>query len=329
MLPLVSIITPCYNGETFLAGYFESILAQTYGNLELIFVNDGSTDRTEEIALSYRAALENRGITYKYRYQPNGGQAKAMNAGFREMTGTYLVWPDSDDLLSPDSIEKRVRLLEENPHYGFVRSNGIFFDFETGNDLYLLSDHESRFREDIFLDLILDMTYCTPGCYMIRTSLLRQIYPDLTIEEGSVGQNWQILIPMAGKFRCGYIDEVQYRVAVRSNSHSRYARPVEMILDRYSKLEELLRRCVVISGRTDRDYNRIIDIKHLKTCLHVYVAHGDLKNAEKYYKKLRRENELGEDEKRSYMKLRSPIAYQLYVGWCEVRHRIGNIVRRR
>ena len=59
--PLVSIITPCYNGEAFLKRYFESILNQTYPNLELIFINDGSTDRTEEIALSYRERLEKRG----------------------------------------------------------------------------------------------------------------------------------------------------------------------------------------------------------------------------------------------------------------------------
>lgn len=64
--PLVSIITPCYNGEAFLKRYFESILNQTYPNLELIFINDGSTDRTEEIALSYRERLEKRGITYIY-----------------------------------------------------------------------------------------------------------------------------------------------------------------------------------------------------------------------------------------------------------------------
>ena len=69
--PLVSIITPCYNGEAFLKRYFESILNQTYPNLELIFINDGSTDRTEEIALSYRERLEKRGITYIYEKQEN------------------------------------------------------------------------------------------------------------------------------------------------------------------------------------------------------------------------------------------------------------------
>lgn len=54
---LVSIITPCYNGEKYLDNYFQSILAQTYRPLELIFINDGSTDQTEEIALSYRTKL--------------------------------------------------------------------------------------------------------------------------------------------------------------------------------------------------------------------------------------------------------------------------------
>ena len=73
--PLVSIITPCYNGEAFLKRYFESILNQTYPNLELIFINDGSTDRTEEIALSYRERLEKRGITYIYEKQENAGLA--------------------------------------------------------------------------------------------------------------------------------------------------------------------------------------------------------------------------------------------------------------
>lgn len=61
MKPLVSIITPCYNGEQYIDAYFQSILAQTYTRLELIFVNDGSTDKTEEVALSYREQLEQKG----------------------------------------------------------------------------------------------------------------------------------------------------------------------------------------------------------------------------------------------------------------------------
>ena len=64
--PPVSIITPCYNGESDLERYFESILKQTYQNMELIFVDDGSTDRTSEIAEKYRGKLEGRGIRYPH-----------------------------------------------------------------------------------------------------------------------------------------------------------------------------------------------------------------------------------------------------------------------
>ena len=115
--PLVSIITPCYNGEAFLKRYFESILNQTYPNLELIFINDGSTDRTEEIALSYRERLEKRGITYIYEKQENAGQAAALNRGLKLFKGEYLTWPDSDDVMTKDSIEKKVHFLEKNPKY--------------------------------------------------------------------------------------------------------------------------------------------------------------------------------------------------------------------
>lgn len=325
--PLVTIITPCYNGEEFLDQNFESILSQTYTNLELIFVNDGSTDRTEEIALSYREKLETRNIIYKYIYKPNGGQASAMNAGFKEMTGEYLVWPDSDDIMTPDSIEKRVDFLERNPKYGFARSNGEYFDISTGDSLHVASDNESRFKEDIFLDLILDTTFCCCGCYMIRTELFREIYPNLTIIETSAGQNWQILIPMAGKYLCGYIDEIQYRIAVHPNSHSRRVLSIYQVLDRYSELEHLLRECVVISGRTDQDYDRIIDIKHLRTRLDVYLKFGDLKQASVYYQELINQHELSEDQKRKYLRHRYPRQYKLYIKWCEIKHIIGNLIK--
>ena len=86
---LVSIITPCYNGERYLDRYFASILHQTYPNLELIFINDGSTDRTEEIAQGYRLPLEQRGIRYTYLSQENAGQAAALNRGLKLFRQVY------------------------------------------------------------------------------------------------------------------------------------------------------------------------------------------------------------------------------------------------
>lgn len=95
--PLVSIITPCFNGEAYLDRYFSSVLQQTYQPLELIFINDGSTDRTAEIAENYRPRLEAKGIRFIYQAQENAGQAAALNRGLKLFTGEYLTWPDSDD----------------------------------------------------------------------------------------------------------------------------------------------------------------------------------------------------------------------------------------
>lgn len=65
-LPLVSLITPCYNGEKYLERFLDSVLAQTYDNIEFILVNDGSTDDTEKIALSYQEKFADRGYIYIY-----------------------------------------------------------------------------------------------------------------------------------------------------------------------------------------------------------------------------------------------------------------------
>ena len=308
---LVTIITPCYNGEEFLHRYFESILAQTYDHLELIFVNDGSTDRTEEIALSYRAALEARGIVFKYLYQPNGGQAKAMNTGFREMTGKYLVWPDSDDWLEPDSIEKRVAFLETHPEFDFVRSTGDTFDFESGKCMGSINFYGDASSEDIFLDLIQERTYCACGCYMIKTEMLREIYPDLMIYETNVGQNWQILIPIAGRGKCGYIDEAQYHVAIRQDSHSRGSRTLEEEVARRLGLKKVLLIGIEKSGRKDRDYHKLVNLKYLHILYKIYLDAGAYEQARNCYHELGLDEDVQPEEHALYLKTWHPGQYKL------------------
>ncbi|WP_426350919.1 glycosyltransferase family 2 protein [Alloiococcus sp. CFN-8] len=310
--PLVTIITPCCNGEDFLNQYFESILAQTYKNIELIFVNDGSIDNTELIAKSYGTEFEKRDIRYVYLHQKKGGQAKAMNTGLKEMKGEYLVWPDSDDLLSCDSIEKRVRFLEEHPQYSFVRSNGDFFDFQTKEKLHRISNLDNRFHEDIFLDLILEETYCCCGCYMIRSNILKKFYPDLTIYESPAGQNWQLLIPIAGKYLCGFIDEDLYHIAVRSNSHSRQQRTLDETVDRLFELKKVLNIGIQLSGRNDRDYDDIVNIKYLKILFRCYMKADDLEQGELYYRKLRKANAVENQDYRLYLKKMHPMVYSAY-----------------
>ncbi|WP_053598212.1 glycosyltransferase [Bacillus sp. FJAT-18017] len=106
--PLVSIIIPVYNGSNYLKQSIESALAQTYKNIEVVVVNDGSTDdgKTERIALSY-------GEKIRYFYKENGGVATALNFGIENMTGNWFSWLSHDDLYMPNKIESQIRKINE------------------------------------------------------------------------------------------------------------------------------------------------------------------------------------------------------------------------
>jgi hypothetical protein len=102
----VSIIIPVYNGSNYLGEAIDSALSQTYRNIEVIVVNDGSDDgnATKSIALSY-------GNTIRYFSKPNGGVSTALNFGIREMKGEYFSWLSHDDKYKPDKIEKQMGFL--------------------------------------------------------------------------------------------------------------------------------------------------------------------------------------------------------------------------
>lgn len=104
--PKVSIVIPVYNGSNYLKDAIDSALAQTYKNIEIVVVNDGSNDdgATEQIAKSY-------GKKIKYYHKENGGVATALNLGIKKMTGEYFSWLSHDDLYYQDKIEKQINFL--------------------------------------------------------------------------------------------------------------------------------------------------------------------------------------------------------------------------
>lgn len=110
---LVSIITPLYNGEKYVGKTIESVLAQSYSDWEMIIVNDGSKDRSEDVVMSY-AAAEPR---IKYVSQPNGGSAAARNNGIRRAEGQYIALLDADDLWEPDFLKEQIAFMKEKGGY--------------------------------------------------------------------------------------------------------------------------------------------------------------------------------------------------------------------
>ena len=110
MNDLISVIMPVYNVESYLAQSIESVLNQDHRNLELIIVDDGSTDGSGAICDAY-AEKDSR---VRVIHQRNGGAAAAKNAGLRVATGTYLTFVDSDDYLEPNVYGYMLRVLLEN-----------------------------------------------------------------------------------------------------------------------------------------------------------------------------------------------------------------------
>ena len=111
-VPLVSIILPVYNGEQFLAETIQSVLAQSYHAYELIIVDDGSTDCTRDIALSYPFV--------QYIYQAQGGASAARNKGILAACGEYLAFLDADDLWEPDKLRAQIKAFQANPDVEIV-----------------------------------------------------------------------------------------------------------------------------------------------------------------------------------------------------------------
>ena len=117
--PWVSIVTPTYNQASFLRDTIESVLEQDYPNVELIILDDGSTDATAKILSEYTGRVT-------WESQPNMGQTPTINKGWQRCRGEILTWLNSDDTLLPGTLSKAVEYLRDNPEVGIVFGDTLF-----------------------------------------------------------------------------------------------------------------------------------------------------------------------------------------------------------
>ena len=110
--PLISVIVPVYNSANSLAECIDSLLGQTATDIEIILVDDGSTDDSSSIFAQYRSLHADK---IKVVRQPNAGQSAARNTGLRLASGKYIAFCDADDAYAPHALEKLAQQLESNP----------------------------------------------------------------------------------------------------------------------------------------------------------------------------------------------------------------------
>lgn len=189
--PKVSIVVAFYNEEQYISKAIDSVLNQTYDNIELILVNDGSTDRSEAIINGYD---DNR-IKY-ICYYPNKRQGYARNRGIEQATGDYIMFFDADDILSADNVKKKVDFLINNPDIILV-SNGYYTMDSSGN--IVGKPIIPMYIED--MEIKAEIPFCNPIAFAGGGMIRRRILDEHSIwfNENLVGSEdylfWVNIIP--------------------------------------------------------------------------------------------------------------------------------------
>lgn len=191
----VSVIVPAYNKADLTVKTAESVLSQTYKNIEVIIVDDGSTDNTRQRLSPYFDRI-------RYVYKENGGACSARNLGIRLATGDYIGLLDCDDIYLPQKIEKSVAYLERNSDFGFVHTSAYLID-ENDAILRIYSLRENRHIGWIAKRL-LSVNYICNSTVVIRKSCFEKV--GLFDETIFFAADWDMWLRLAEQYKGGYIN---------------------------------------------------------------------------------------------------------------------------
>lgn len=165
--PLISVVIPAFNYGRFIGKAIESVLSQTYRDVELIIVDDGSTDETREVVSQYSGRLN-------FISQINAGQSQARNQGVSKSRGSLIAFLDADDFWEPDKLEKQQELLIGK--YGLIYSGARTFNSSTGEVISIL---EPKFRGDCSKEFIskpgIQIVTAGESSVLVRKELMESI----------------------------------------------------------------------------------------------------------------------------------------------------------
>lgn len=222
--PKVSIIVPAYNAGSFIAEALESVFSQTYKNVEIIVVNDGSTDNTEDILRPWFDRIT-------YVAQKNKGLPSALNSGLKHVHGDYVAILDADDIWEREKLEAQVGLMEKFPNVGLSYTNFVPFgdpvDFRTGfdeNKGALRRYCSSPVGPDFYLittscllrDLLVEQGFPKPSSTMIRTTCFEKV--GNFNEQLTFCQDTEMTLRISKYFQFAYIDRCLLKRRIHAGS---------------------------------------------------------------------------------------------------------------
>jgi len=259
----VSVIVPFLNAERFIGEAIASVLAQTYGNWELLLVDDGSADGSMEIAREFAARDPARVISLSSPDGRTRGPAAARNLGIASAKGAYLAFLDADDVWKPQKLEQQVRMLESQPEVGMVYGTSQW---------WYSWDQKSEDRERDYVEPL----GVPAGVVIEPPSLLR---PCFVLQEASIPNPTSVLVRRWVIDRVGGFEEsvpdghedqtffakvcVNAPILASNDCWDRYRQhPHSLSADQRSRGEEAAARCLfltwLISYLSDRAVDRQI-----------------------------------------------------------------------
>ena len=209
-MPRVSVIIPAYNRAHLIGETLESVLNQTFKDLEVIIVDDGSTDDTKSVVSRYNGPI-------KYIYQSNQGLPGARNTGISAANGEYIAFTDSDDLWISDKLQRQVDLLDAEPQVGMVYCGyqfvGASCEYLPLPEIYRLHPLQ---RGCILRDLF-RFDFIPSTTVMVRRRCLDETGPfDTTLNLAS--EDWDLWLRFAKRYEISYVDKTLALIRVHDGN---------------------------------------------------------------------------------------------------------------
>ena len=241
--PLITVVIPTYNRAQFISETIESVLDQTYPNIEIIVIDDGSTDNTEEVVARYVPRV-------KYVKQKNAERGASRNHGLRLADGEFIVFLDSDDLLSPDKIKEDLAIFKRTPSVGLVYTDVLIVD-TAGNPIKPI---KRRGYAGKVTEKLLGNNFISIGAHLIRTQLVRDIGGFREERELSGSEDWEMWVRLSTVTDFAYLPGVSVKIrthpANTMNDAEGMNRSMSYALDIVSKGEYLNTKQKLLLSKT-------------------------------------------------------------------------------